>query len=332
MRKREIMSLLLTAALTMMSGCSNDQPVEPPQSGSAEKSDKPVVTDDPDISDDIDGLIQIKDDLSGGISELHNIMSFVPGLLTGERKEITEEEGAEIDRLIFEDEQNFLVSSSGTAYSAVKIRDWNRYTSMTAKEKLSFYEAVFYDRLDKVCRAFLEEPSHGAVKVKDHYFLNGVDFSDLGLTESDAADLYVWFKYNNPHYYFLDNMAVSTTALFPIVMDLVMESGDAAELTNTIFDKLDGWIEECSDNKTTTWQKIQSINRKICEAAEYDPKALSKVSGGNKEMTDEELKEALGGKNRTIYSVLMSPETVCAGYAVTFNAMANAMGIDSLVH
>ena len=152
MRKREIMSLLLTAALTMLSGCSGDQPAEPPQSDPSDKTDKPALTGDPDVpdgSDDIDGLIQMKDDLGGGIHKLHNIMRFVPGLLTGERKEITEEEGAEIDRLIFEDEQNFLVSSSGTAPS-VEIRDWNRYTSMTAKEKLSFSEAVFYDRLSAI--------------------------------------------------------------------------------------------------------------------------------------------------------------------------------------
>ena len=331
MKKRELLSLLLSAsaAVTMISGCSDDPTPEPFPSGSSDISnstgsfDEPNVTEGPSGFDELPpGIKDMKDELS----EQHSIISLVPGTLNGQMEVISEEEGEEIDRLIFEDEQRFLASSSDTA-PLVKIRDWSRYTCLTAKEKLSFYEAVFYDRLDRLCRTFLEEPSHGAVKMKDHFFLNGVEYGDLGLTSSDAADVYMWFRYNNPQYYFLDSAAVSAVSFYPTLMDFVMELSDAAETTNTMFDKLDSWIEECSDDETAVWQKICSINQKICEAVIYDPKVLNK----DNKLTREEVKKASGGKNLTIYSVLMSSETVSAGYGAAFSAMANAMGIDSLV-
>lgn len=40
---------------------------------------------------------------------------------------------------------------------------------------------------------------------------------------------------------------------------------------------------------------------------------------------------AANGKKQPMYSVLMSDDTVCAGYAQAFGAMANAMGIDSYI-
>ena len=320
MKKRELISILLTAALiTTMSGCSIDPPAppEPFKTDSAEKTD---VTDTEAVID-LPPDVDIKD-LSGGISDPYSAIGILSGTLTGSIEEISEEEGEEIDGLIFEDRQHFLTSPPQTA-AQVKIRRYDIYTCLAAKEKLSFPQAVFYDRLDEVCLDFLEEPSYGVVKQKERYLLRGVEYGDLGLGEAEAADVYLWFRYNNPQYYFLDNTAVSSAeAIYPAVAGFVMELDDIAKTTNEMFDKLNGYIKECSDSGANDWQKLRAINRKICQETAYDPKAANEDT--------EKIKEALGGKNQSIYSVLMTSETVSAGYAETFGAMANAMGIDSL--
>lgn len=319
-RKFTALLLALTAGITVMSGCSDE--------ASAPETTKNETIGGSNISSsDYDDLVQSIKMLSDEVSELRNMISLAPGILTGEEKEISAEDGKEIERLIAEDEKNFLASPP-TNVTSVAYRDWSRYTSLTAKDKLTYAEAACYDRLDEVCRTFLVDPSHGIVEWKDNFTLKGVKYSDLGLTVNDIFNIFLWFKYNNPQYYFIDCFVyIENDSLFITVYDFAAELSDIGATTNTMFDKLDSWIDGCCDDEVTTWQKVCSINKRICEAVIYDPI----VSNIENKYTKEESDKASGGKNQTIYSVLMTPETVCAGYARTFNAMANAVGVDSLV-
>lgn len=315
--KRKLMSLLLAlaAAITMMSGCSDN--ASTPETTKSETAGG---------SSEYDELAQAIRELSNEVSELRNMISLAPGLLTGEENKISDEDGKEIDRLIEENEKNFLAAPP-TDVTPVAYRDWSRYTSLTAKDKLTYAEAAFYDRLDEVCRTFLVEPTHGIVEWADRYTLKGAMYSDLGLTVPYAYNILWWFKYNNPQYYFINSAITTTESFYITVYDFAAELDDMGETTNTMFDKLDSWIDKCCDDEVTAWQKVCSINKKICEAVIYDPV----VSNEDKKYTEEESRKASGGKNQTIYAVLMTPEAICASYAIAFNAMANAVGVDSLV-
>lgn len=317
-KKRKFMSLLLAlvAAITMTSGCSDN--ASTPETTKSETAGG---------SSEYDELAQAIRELSNEVSELRNMISLAPGMLTGEKKEISDEDGKELNRLFEENEKIFFAAPPPTNITPVESRNWSRYTSVTAKEKLTYEEAAFYDRLDEVCRTFLNDPSHGIQQWKDDYTLKGAMYSDLGLTSDTVYNILWWFKYNNPQYYFLNYGVYTNDELFPTVYDFAAELADMGQTTNTMFDKLDSWIDECCDDEVTTWQKVCSINKIICDAVIYDPVVLNK----EKKYTDEESDKAAGGKNQTIYSVLMTPETVCAGYARAFNAMANAVGVDSLV-
>ncbi len=267
-----------------------------------------------------DNVHKVSDKPSGEVvsdlSDLYEMLTLAPGDLIGEQINLSDEDGLEINRLIAENEMNFL-ASTGMAGTKVQSRDWSKYTSPTAKQKLTYAEAAFYDRLDAVCKEYLNDPSHGIVQWDDFYTLKGAAYSDLGLDKNQAYDVLWWFKYNNPQYYFLDHAKYTNSDLFLYVYDFIEEINDKAELTNEIFDKLDSWIAECSDDELTAWDKVLSINKKICEAVIYDPKVAAGASSA--------------GKDQSIYSVMMTPETVCAGYALTFGAMANALDIDSLI-
>ncbi len=297
--KKRFLSLFTALAIgvTMLSGCSKSET----------------------SNTETEELKQMIMELSNEVSELRGMLTLDPGELTVEEKSISNEDGTEIDRLIAEDEMVFLASPPSGNTTRVKSRDWSRYTSPMAKQRLTYAEATFYDRLDAVCKEYINDPTHGIVKSRESYTTKGVAYSDLGLEQFHAIMVFWWFKYNNPQYYFLKSVGPSDTHLYMYIHDFVMELDDQAKTTNEMFDKLDSWIAECCDDEITEWDKMCSINKKICEAVIYDPKVKAKVKG------------AAAGKNQSLYSVLMTPETVCTGYASAFGAMANALDIDTFI-
>lgn len=213
------------------------------------------------------------------------------------------------------DEYTVLASSRSVQ---VNSRDWKKYTTPTAKARLSNAERTFYERLDAECLKYLTG-TNNAEYIENEYSTTYISFGDLGLSNDEAIEVEKWFKRNNPQYYFIttDIKYFSNDRLRIKFQDFAVNGEKRAEITNEMFDKLDSWIAECSD-ATTVWQKVIAINRKICESTKYDPRVTANDS------------TYAAGKNQSMYSVLMTDETVCSGYALTFSAMAHALGIDSL--
>lgn len=263
---------------------------------------------------DNEELLQIVDALSDEVQELHTMATLPEGVLEGETTQLSDDEAGNLEERFEEAEQNFL--SAPTSGTQVKERDWSKYSSDTALDHFNSAEAAFYKRADEVCRNFISNPTNFD---ENNYIIGGdISFSDLGLTEDQAKNVFYCFRRYNPQYYFLLNgCASSSTEIFTLVLDCYTKLDDPGKTTNEMFDKLDSWIAECSDDEVTAWDKISSINKLICENIIYSPDVLNKVEG------------AAGDKNQSMYSVLMSDDTVCAGYALTFEAMANAVGIDT---
>lgn len=214
------------------------------------------------------------------------------------------------------------------AHSTVESRDWSRYTTSTTTAKLSENERELYNRLDELCMDYLTSSKNADRTESGDYYTDTIRIDDLGFNDKDAFEVLSWFKHNNPQYYFIENGAefrtytyssTRTTTLEMAVsfQDFAINGAKRTQITNAMFDKLDKWIDECS-SENGSLQKIRAINRKICESIKYDPR----VRAGDDSYA--------GGKNQSMYSVLMTDETVCAGYELTFVAMANALGIDTL--
>lgn len=215
-----------------------------------------------------------------------------------------------------------------SAYSPVESRDWSRYTTSTATARLSKNEMELYNRLDALCMDYLTGTEDIVADTSGEYYTKEVRVDDLEFDQEEAFEVLSWFKFNNPQYYFIKNSAelrsytysdthITTLEMAVGFQDFAINGVKRAQITNTMFDKLDGWIDECSAERGRL-QKIRAINRKICESIKYDPR----VRAGDESYAN--------GKNQSMYSVLMTNETVCAGYQMTFSAMANALGIDTL--
>ena len=244
------------------------------------------------------------------------LLTLPANALTSEFKEISDAEGRDLNNL-FKAQEDKLSESTQSATN-VKAREWSKYSAASAKAKLSSAEATLYDRIYAICEKYINNPSR-TVKSNDYAYISygSAKYSDLGLSHDEVSNVFWWFKYNNPQFYFCSGWAYTSTDLYVTVYDFVLDLDDQGETTNAMFERLDSWIAQCSDDEVTDWDKIISANRIICENIIYSPA----VKSGDK--------TASSGKNQSMYSVLMTDDTVCSGYAQTFTAMANALGVDT---
>lgn len=246
------------------------------------------------------------------------LLSALPtGLLGGESLEITQEDSEKIERALRDMENLLRDDPNGVS---VKQRNWARYSSPLGKAPLNDAEAAFYDRLDAFCLGYLKNADRSAVKstlLGDQWSVAGaVPYADLGLTSEEAGGLYIWFLYNCPQYYFFGSGYLrNSREIQPYVYSCWADGSTRAEVTNDLFDKLDGWIDLVDENAGTTYQKEYLANDFLCETVTYDYESLE---------DDQTEKLSL---NQSLYTAVMSENTVCAGYSKVFTAMMNAMDV-----
>lgn len=231
-------------------------------------------------------------------------------------EDIPDEAGDGINRSVEEMEQQY---RDDPMNPVVKKRDWSSYTSELAKKDLAPVEAEFYDRLDDLCWKYIVNDALDGVSYggSSGYATGAARFNDLGLTKEQAGNVFWWFKYNNPQYYFLTgNYLISSKSLYPKLYDFLADAKERAEVTNELFDKLDGWIASVNDDEATTWQKELSANNLLCRNIVYNDDY--EKNGGDR-------------MGQTLYTAVIMESTVCGGYAQAFCAMMNALGIETVV-
>lgn len=239
------------------------------------------------------------------------------GLLNGESLEISEEDSEKIERALRDMENLLRDDPDGVS---VKQRNWSRYSSSLGKAPLNNKEAAFYDRLDEFCLGYLKNTDRNAIRsnlLDDQWCVAGaVPYADLGLTHEEAGAVYGWFLYNCPQYYFFGGGYLrNNREIQPYIYSRWANGSERAEVTNNLFDKLDGWIALVDQNAGTTYQKEYLANDFLCETVTYDYDSL-----------EEDQLEKLQ-LNQSLYTAVLSENTVCAGYSKVFTAMMSAMDV-----
>ena len=189
-------------------------------------------------------------------------------------------------------------------------RDWTRYSSPLGKEGLSEAEAEFYDRLMELGQRYISTDALDGIKSTngDWYLSDRVLYGDLGLVKDQALNVVHWFLYNNPQYYFFSGGTSSSSYYTALqIYDFVAAGEDRAEVTNELFEKLDGWIQAVDDQAATTYQKELLANNLLCLENIYE----------------------FNDYDQSLYSAVMLGETVCAGFSKAFCAMMNALDVDT---
>ncbi len=256
------------------------------------------------------GYISVED-----VEALFAALSLPVGYLDGNSGEITNEDEAEISKEIVEMESAFVAADA----PQVTARDWSIYTSQLAKEGLMFEESALYERLDELCRRYMDSAALDGVAIQgtSSKVSDMVDFGDLNLAKEQASNLAFWFKYNNPQYYFITSSIVTTSSqrLGFVMYDFAVDGEERVRITNEMFGKLDGWIEAAGKGGDTTWQKEFSANNLLCKNIFYNDEYAANY-------------DLMG---QTLYSAVMLEGTVCAGYAGAFSAIMNALGTETMV-
>lgn len=256
------------------------------------------------------GYISIED-----AQALFSALTLPVGYLDGTSEEISKEEGDEISQEALAMESSFVAADA----PQVRDRDWSVYTSQLARKDLIFEEAAFYDRLDELCRRYMDSAALDGIRREnsDSFVSDTVRFGDLNLTKEQAVNLAFWFKYNNPQYYFISSSVGTTSSqhLYFHIYDFAADGEERVKITNELFDKLDGWIESADTGGATTWEKEFSANNLLCKNIFY-----------NNEYVDNH--DLMG---QTLYSAVMLEGTVCAGYAAAFSAIMNALDVETTV-
>lgn len=247
-----------------------------------------------------------------------SLLSTLPtGLITGESREISEEDNEKIEHALMEMESQLRDDPDGVS---VKQRNWASYSSSLGKALLNDAEATFYDRLDTFCLGYLKNTDRNAIEsslLDDQWCVaGGVPYADLGLTHEEAGGVYRWFLYNCPQYYFFGSGYLrNSREIRPYVYACWANGSERAEVTNDLFDKLDGWIALVDENAGTTYQKEYLTNDFLCETVTYDYESLE----------DDQIEKL--SLNQSLYTAVMSENTVCAGYSKVFTAMMSAMDV-----
>lgn len=245
------------------------------------------------------------------------------GLVEGETKALTGDDVNEIKGSVASMRAAY-VAGPGGKDPLVEERDWSVYTSSIGAEKLSNREAEFYNRLDKLCLDYLSSSALDGVKCR---FSDGttwdvtdtVSYGDLGLSPKQARNLAYWFKWNHPQYYFLTNgTATYSNELCFEVYRFAADGEKRAEATNQLFDKLEDWVRDVDSRASTTYEKELYANILLCEQNVYERQYEDPPAGGSR-------------YDQSIYSSVLLGKTVCAGYALVFCAMMNAMDVDTTV-
>lgn len=207
-------------------------------------------------------------------------------------------------------EQHIYNADAGVSGASVAQRDWTIYDDEYGLSKMTDSERQYYHRLEDAAVQYISDNTLDAFYVSsyDLYVTNGINYSELGLSRTDAIDVARYFLYNNPQYYFLKaHFLSSSTAVYIGCYDAFVHGSDRAEATNRVFDVIDQWIVSINDDEITAYDKLLSAHNLLCNELDY----------------------VNGDFDQSIYSAAVQKETVCAGYAEALSLMLNASGVSS---
>ncbi len=204
------------------------------------------------------------------------------------------------------------VSARRSAPSARETDEWKKYASTYYYEKLSKAQKIFWDTLDEQCSIFLGGTSDAAAD-NGSFWLPFVTYQNL--TYEQAKQVYQMFRYSNPQYYFFSNSFRKNEekCIFQLgVLSDFAKGSQRAAANAKIKYQIDEMLTEIN-GEDTPLKKEKMAHDLICDKVVYD------------ENFDNMAKNRF---NQTIYSVLCTDSTVCAGYSQTMMLLMNAAGLD----
>lgn len=211
-----------------------------------------------------------------------------------------------------QDIDNHVVSSYKGDSVSSKDRSYRDYDDEYALSKMSEPEIKYYRRLEDAGYNYITNASYDAYYVSTYntYAIDGIQYSDLGLSKTKALDIAEYFVYNNPQYYFnKPSFLVSSQSVY-ITCYPDFADGDARmKTTESLFSVFDNMRESVISAGKSDYSRAVAAHNLICDFVSYES----------------------GAYDQSVYSALMHRKTVCAGYSELMAMLLNSCGVPTTV-
>ena len=219
-------------------------------------------------------------------------------------------------------EEDDVAEQSLLRMTGISADDWEKYGSDYFYEQLSDEEKKYWDDLDAICAKYLTTETDAVTTNTGTYRMKAISGSTL--EKEKQKKVLRMFRYSKPQYYFL-NATIYTITYSNKKVSVIFgiypafgKGADRKEETEKVKAQVDTWqkqIDECS----TEDEKVQTIHDLIIRKVEY-----------NHDLVNSDFATENTEYSQSVYSVLCTNKTVCAGYAQTFEMMCNGTGIDTV--
>lgn len=219
-------------------------------------------------------------------------------------------------------EEDDVAEQSLLRMTGISADDWEKYGSDYFYEQLSDEEKKYWDDLDAICEKYLTTETDAVTTNTGTYRMKAISGSTL--EKEKQKKVLRMFRYSKPQYYFL-NATIYTITYSNKKVSMIFgiypafgKGADRMEETEKVKAQVDTWqkqIDECS----TEDEKVQTIHDLIIQKVEY-----------NHDLVNGDFATENTEYSQSVYSVLCTNKTVCAGYAQTFEMMCNGTGIDTV--
>ncbi len=221
--------------------------------------------------------------------------------------------------------------------------EWDKYSSNYFYNQLSDDKKAVWDRLDALAYSYLDGNnkdtdfgtttySGGSAPVLGKIDCTGSNGKSVFSSSDDLSNFLYMFRASNPQYYYLNNsiiFASDYSYVYLGVYEYFEYAHNRSEATAAVRHKLDQWLSDIGEpsSETDKLSKAKAAHDKISANVTYNDEVVSSSSPQGAGLSHEEDEEYF---TQSMYSALILGKTVCVGYSETYDALCNALGIDSV--
>lgn len=227
--------------------------------------------------------------------------------------------------------------------SQIYINEWEKYSSYYAYNRLPVKKKLVWDALVDACLSAM--CGENMNKTYDSVYLDGVSFNpDTFEDNDDLAGFFKVFKYSNPQYFFLRGgfgysyNSTGITGVYPIIYDN-MRVGSARQAAVSEFKAGISEYESEITNSNDEKEVIKSIHNTICQKAVYNTQSTdASYNDGTNSHIHEQTEYSQSAYSLFVkqkqaydkYSHVGEYATVCAGYTLGLELLANGLGLECI--
>lgn len=175
----------------------------------------------------------------------------------------------------------------------------------------------YYNDLFTICCNFWDQTlDHTYLKFQDLYIIAKPDFSQYGLTYTEAIETYATMRNDNPQFYFLPTTVAYTSRYLDLLLDPSYYSkATRKSLQNRIVSYVNNAAALVKDNYTN-YYKALVFNNYLCSNVEY-----ARDSSGRADTSQ---------WAHNIVGPIMYKSGVCEAYAKLYQLLLNYVGVENI--